>query len=248
MHQNTDFSVFKYDITDSTNTRAREYATAVKPQAPTLFVAEAQSEGRGRMGRSFFSPPGGGLYMSLLLKQPTSRSRFACLTSLCAVAAAEAVFEVFGAEVKIKWVNDLYLNGKKIAGILAESFNAGDCHYVVIGMGINVCTRVFPEELSEIAGSIVPYSVNAEEKEALARFIVKKLLRMLENEDISLYMDEYRRLSCVIGKNIIFTRGGEKGQGKAVDITPQGSLVVELDGGESIELASGEISVRVISG
>ncbi len=241
-----DFAFFYYDTTDSTNTRAREYVMSFdNAKLPAMFVAECQTEGRGRMGRSFYSPGGGGLYMSLVLTAPKSEKHFTCLTSLCAIAAARSVKDVLGIKVKIKWVNDLYLYGKKVAGILAESFEHNGQRYVVLGMGINISTKVFPPELADVAGCLLDVEASQDTKQELAMHIAKSLLSMLNSNDISEYMAEYKQLSCVIGKEILFVEGGVTKQGKAVDITPLGALVVEHSYGDTVVLSSGEISVRI---
>ncbi len=240
-------NVFVYEITDSTNKRAREYVLSENfCGVPALFVAEEQTAGRGRMGRSFYSPACGGLYMSLLIDAPSSAEHFTCLTSLCAIVAAEAIYDAFNIKVGIKWVNDLYLGDKKVAGILAESFCRDSERYIVIGMGINISTEEFPMELKDKAGSISNEHMALEEKRELAIDISKRLISALASPNISKYMQKYREMSCVIGKDIVFTDGGVSRQGRAVDITDMGVLCVMLDGGECVELSSGEISVSLI--
>ena len=244
--------LFYADTVDSTNKRARIYA-----QQPSqligravLFVAEGQSEGRGRLGRSFFSPDGTGLYMTLLIPAPANDG-FSCLTALTSVAVCEAVVEIFKLELGIKWVNDLYLDGKKVAGILAEAFEVGESRYVAIGIGINLTTEDFPDGLSQKAGSLTG-GIEREElcalKIALAFSISKKLLGTLESGDISVKMEKYRESSCVLGKRIRFTLGEGMREGEVVGITDGGALRVRLSSGELTELSSGEISVFSVDG
>lgn len=248
-------TLFCYDEADSTNRRAREYAGGTEGSAvtPSLFVAQRQTCGRGRQGRSFYSPDSTGLYMTLLLEAPSAGHSFTRLTSLSAVAAAEAIDKVLGLQVAIKWVNDLYLDGKKVAGILAESFPAGDKRYVALGIGINIFTKEFPEELRARAGSLRADDTEDDEERkavtyALALVICQRLISALACRDQSGYMEKYRAASCVIGKRIAFELGGVMKQGRAVDITDMGELCIELDTGESVKLSTGEISVFSLDG
>ena len=243
---------FYYDMTDSTNKRAREFAFENQNNihTPAIFIAGGQTEGRGRMGRSFYSPAKSGLYMTLLIPFPSAHGEFACITSLCAVSVADAIFETSGVSVKIKWVNDIYLEDKKIAGILAESFEVGEKRYIALGIGVNISTRKFPEELSSKAASLfedkkVKYG---EFRFKLALAISKNLLTSLKASYASDYMDRYRKLSCVIGKRISFLRNSSMTEGIAENVTDTGALCVRLDSGELIELSSGEISIFVEKG
>lgn len=245
--------LFYADTVDSTNKRAREYASRLSGElsSPVLLVAEGQSEGRGRLGRSFFSPASTGLYMTLLVPMPERSESFARLTALCAVCVVEAIKEIFNIEARIKWVNDLYFEGKKVAGILAESFPVGERRYIAVGVGINLATKDFPDELSDKAGSLLSGS-DADEllprKIALAFLLSKQLLEALECEDSSAYMKKYRESSCVIGRRIRFSIGDGEKEGVAVDIDRDGALVVELERGERIRLSTGEISIFSFDG
>lgn len=238
-----------YECTDSTNRRAREYAEVRGANTPVLFVADRQTEGRGRMGRSFYSPANTGLYMTLLIEAPEGKA-FTTLTAVTAVVCRRAIMQVLGLSVGIKWVNDLYLDGLKVAGILAESFVAGDRRYVALGIGINLTTSVFPEDISHTAGGLMPvdYADKTEaeaDKTAIVYLTAVGLKNALRGADIGEYMDEYRKASCIIGEDIEFTHSGKVTRGRAVDITDDGALIVMTDGGERL-LSSGEISVRKI--
>ena len=141
---------------DSTNNRAKALAAAGAKHGMTV-IADSQTGGRGRMGRSFFSPEHSGIYMTVILKPAISPDKAGLLTSLAAVAAARAVEKVSGADVKIKWVNDLYAGGKKICGILSEAglgMETGRLDWAVVGIWINTAKMVFPEDLREIASSV----------------------------------------------------------------------------------------------
>lgn len=239
--------IFYYGTVDSTNKRAREHAANKAPSRAALIVADGQTEGRGRLGRSFYSPDGTGLYMTLLLPAPREEL-FTRLTALCAVAVRGAIGDIFGVETSIKWVNDLYLDGRKVAGILAESFAVGEVRYVALGVGVNICTKDFPEELSGLAGALSEGRESEDEERAdrlaLAFSICKELMAALESEELGQYMELYRRASCVIGREIRFFENGEEKQGRAVDINDRGELIVNTADGKRA-LCGGEISVRL---
>lgn len=237
-------NLIEYGVTDSTNTRAKEAALGFACPLPSLFIANAQSAGRGRMGRSFFSPADTGLYASLLFNAPKDADRIPKLTSLAAVAASEAIEARFGIRTDIKWVNDLYLGNKKVAGILAESFMRGTQRLVIVGIGINISTVSFPCELSNKAGSLdVTQNADADARRALALDFSKRLLSYAELDPISPIMQICRERSCVLGKSICFLQGDREIRGVAKDVTDDGELVLELCDGQRILLSSGEISI-----
>ena len=238
--------LFHFASVDSTNKRAIEYARE-GGDVPALFWAEKQTAGSGRLGRSFFSPEGTGLYMTLLTEVSGQERAFSLLTSLAAVCAREAIDEVLGTGVGIKWVNDLYLDGKKVAGILAQSFFCDDRRFVALGVGINISTRDFPVELLDKAGSLL-CSCEADSdavKRDIALCFCKNLLKALGADGFDEYMERYRRYSCVIGSGVRFSQNGEEHVGVAEDITEDGALKVRLDSGETMLLSSGEISLFV---
>ena len=234
---------------DSTQEVAREHALS-NGTAPALFIADSQSGGRGRLGRSFFSPPGTGIYMTLLL-DITGRAEAdtACVTSACAVAVAEAIERVTGKACKIKWVNDIYADGLKVCGIITQAFCVGERRILTIGIGVNVSTESFPRELEGIAGSL---SIGGEDmpraRLALDIFggVFDVCQGLFERGDAS-YMDEYRRRSCVIGREVVFVRNGETLEGLAEGIDDAGGLVVKCKSGV-VTLRSGEITLRINDG
>ena len=240
---------FYYQSVDSTNARAREYAS-MSGEAPALFFADDQSIGRGRLGRSFFSPRGG-LYMTLLLKAPSDAELFSRVTALSAVCASDAICECFGIRPRIKWVNDLYFDGKKIAGILAECFEAKGQRYIAIGIGVNLFPSALPEDISDKAGFIFGDGADADVCAARDRLLLTlagKLVLSLGECDISEFMKRYREYSCVIGKRISYSQNGVSVCAFAKDISEDGALVVLLDSGEEILLSSGEISLALEKG
>lgn len=237
---------YHFDIIDSTNKEARRYARS-GGDAPALFVANGQSEGRGRLGRSFYSPVGTGLYMTLLMDVTADRAEsITRLTSLAAVAVTDALREVTNISSRIKWVNDIYIDGKKVCGILAESFFEADRRYVALGVGINLDTSVFPADISDIAGNIgvrATDSLKARLSEAVAKRILR-LYALAEGGDLS-YMVAYRERSAVLGRRVTFSQNGESREGVAVSVNDDGGLEVRLDNGCTVLLSSGEITVRL---
>ena len=237
-----DFNVFCYDLIDSTNTEARRYALS-GGKIPAIFIAEEQSSGRGRMGRSFYSPKSTGLYISLLLDIPENDA--VRLTTSAAVAVRRTLLRKIGADLKIKWVNDLYLSNKKVSGILAESVLVGECRFTILGIGINLDTDFSQTELRDIAGSI---GISPKIRPALAADLARVLCSVLFEEEQSSVIEEYRKNSYILGKPVCFTENGETYTGVAQDITEQGHLMVLLDSGNKKILSSGEISLRINNG
>ena len=240
-------SLYSFDNINSTNSFARELFASGEGKAPALVVADSQSEGKGRMGRSFYSPSGTGIYMTLVLDVTDCDARSTVkITSASAVAVSRAIERITGKRVGIKWVNDLYLDQKKVCGILAESFVADGKRYVMVGVGINLSTKCFPTELSGIAGSLEA----SVEKEVRRELVLAACCEILDTYtalcggDVS-YMGEYRERSVVIGRRIRFMSGERTGEGVAVSIDDSGALKVLCDGGVEISLCSGEITIRL---
>ena len=239
-------AIIEREVTASTNKDARLYIADAKEPVPTpaLFIAREQTEGRGRLGRSFYSPASSGLYASLLFKAPSDVPRLLRLTSLAAVAALCEIKQRFGIELDIKWVNDLYLGQKKVAGILAESFSHDGTLYIVLGIGINLSTELFPDELMLKAGSLGLCEMSDAERCELALGIFCRLLDYLSRESVADIMELYRSRSCVIGKKISFWQGERQIFATALDVTDAGALLVRIeDTGEQTILSSGEISI-----
>ena len=239
--------IIYYDIIDSTNTRAREYAKEHPENKETVvFTADAQSLGRGRRGRSFCSNSGAGIYVSFLI-YPKERGAFATgITAYSAVALARATESVCSASPMIKWVNDLYLNGKKLAGILAECEmdSDGKISHLVLGMGINVYKNAISEEISDIATSIEDETGEKISREKLLAHIIHEfVLRLPEIYSPEIY-NEYKSRLFVLGREITVLRAEEKYSARAVDLTEDYSLVVEGERGRE-ELYSGEISTKI---
>ena len=231
---------------DSTNNRAKALAAAGAPHG-TAVIADSQTGGRGRLGRSFFSPEHSGVYMTVILRPNCAPEQAGLLTSLAAVAAARAVEKVSGADVKIKWVNDLYLNDKKICGILTEAglgLEAGRLEYAVVGIGINVNRMVFPPELKGIATSIGNETGTAPDRNRLIAEILNELDALYGDLETGAFLAESRRRSNVIGRTVTVMEGGRKYPARALDIDSQGRLVIETEAGKAC-LNYGEVSLKL---
>lgn len=236
----TEVSVFTYEEIDSTNTEAvRKIRDGIK--LPALFVAERQTEGRGRRGRSFYSS-GGGLYLTLAVSGYKNFDAVS-ITTRAAVAVSKAIEELTKNNIGIKWVNDIYLQSKKICGILCEAVRNpenGKSEAFIVGVGINLNVKDFPEELKEIAGSLEARDLT---HELLAAKITENLLDYLsEGKE---YIEEYKKRSIVLGEEVRYTKNGCEYTGRASDIDENGALIVQTEQGTQ-RLDSGEITLRVL--
>lgn len=237
--------IFEYDITDSTNTRAREYAKECGAELPAVFVANGQSAGRGRRGRSFDSERGAGLYISFLFEPSGGEFDPVSITVRAAVALCFAIKKVCGIEAGIKWVNDIYLDGRKLAGILAEGeFDAdGKMKYAVCGIGVNILSRPFPPEIADIATALEDHLGYKPDAKLLREALISEFFRERTREEI---MMEYRRLSTVIGRTVeVRTLTGESFTAFAEAISDGGELSVRCDDGRTLSLISAEVSVKL---
>ena len=234
-----------YETLDSTNQEAKRLLAAGEP-CPMLLLTEEQTAGRGRRGRGFYSPAGEGLYMTLALQPRAALSQATLLTAAAAVAVAQAVEALTALACQIKWVNDVYLDGKKLCGILTEasgSFEADALSSVCAGIGVNVRTRDFPEEFAGRACSLWPRAVS---RNRLAAEIAVRLLNFAADLGARDFLEEYRRRSLVLGKAVAFTRDGGERRALAVGIGENGELIVRYDDGREEALNAGE--VRLLPG
>lgn len=228
---------------DSTNTEAKRAVVSGLTEN-AIFAADEQTAGRGRRGRNFYSPDGSGLYFSVVLHPEVELADSTALTSAAAVAVTEALRAATKKDPKIKWVNDIFIDGRKVCGILTEAvcdFESGRVQAVIIGIGINLTTRDFPAELENIAGSL---GTRLNRCELIAQIFqkLKAICEKLPNRD---FMNDYRRHSLVIGKTVTFNRNGVDYTAVAKEIADDGTLAVITDSGEEIRLNSGEISVKL---
>lgn len=245
-----DFEVLE-EVT-STNTLLKEKAAAGAREG-TVIIANSQTGGKGRLGRSFFSPLNTGLYISVLLRPADIPPQRALkITTMAAVAACRAIDAVLPDQIRpqIKWVNDIFLRGKKVVGILTEasvSMENGNLEYAVLGIGFNVYEPEggFPEELRNIAGAVLPKRV-PDAKNRIAAEFLRCFFEVYRAPDHLGYEAEYKARSLVLGKtvDVIPTGGGATRRAKVLDITEDCNLLVEYDDGSQAVLSSGEVSVR----
>ncbi len=237
---NARFSVMVVEQTQSTNSDLKALALSGAPEGTTL-IAERQTGGRGRRGRTFCSPQGG-LYLSTLLR-PTAPIHPGLVTCLAAVAAARAIESLCDLWVEIKWVNDLYLNDRKVAGILAEGVldPGGALTAVVLGIGINL-TGTLPEELATIATTLEAEGVALSREDLAAAFLNE--WERVQTAPVEEGMSEYCKRSLIIEREVTVVQGKDTYPATAIGITPEGHLRVRTADGER-ELSSGEVSVRL---
>ena len=241
-----DIDIVIYDEIDSTNTEAKRrlYSSDVKDF--TVIVADMQKGGRGRTGKSFTSPKGSGVYFSIILhpKDSYDFSYFDLTTVKAAVAVAEGIRESTGKQAEIKWVNDLFLKGKKICGILSEldaDFESRSVKSVIVGIGINVNEPRDDsfKDLKDIAGYIGTDVIRNEILSCVLNAFYKNNYVKSDKEII----DYYKKHSLVIGRDLSFVLNGKKYSAKGVDINDKGNLIVDT-GSERLTLSSGEVSIK----
>lgn len=243
--------IYYYDVTDSTNIRAKELAEEGHPSG-TLVVADRQEAGRGRRGRSWDSPSGTGIFMTLLLKPEMNPNHASMLTLVAAMAVARAISKCANTEALIKWPNDIVIGGKKICGILTEMSAQFDfINHIVIGIGINVHNEHFPEEIAETAGSILLQTGKRIRRAELIEQILEQFEHyyaiFMETEDLSGLVREYNSILVNMNKSVRVLDPKEPFEGKAMGITKKGELIV--DTWESRKMvSSGEVSVRGLYG
>lgn len=233
--------------TDSTNNVLKDLATKGASHG-TVVIADYQTLGRGRQGRSFFSPRGTGIYMSILLRPDLELQKSVRITSMAAVAVARAIRKLTGLEAKIKWVNDIFIHNKKVCGILTEASPdtvRNTLNYAVLGIGINVGPVTFPEELQTIATSIQNECSLPVTRNALIAQILSELAASCHTLQDGSFLEESKQYSILLGKEIdILGENGKRTRAKAVDLDSYGHLIVEINGKKEL-LHSGEVSVRL---
>lgn len=252
--RNNDILVF--DTIDSTNVKAKQLVVEGKIGHGSAIIASQQTAGRGRLGRSFHSPKNG-LYLSVVIKPDFEMSKSTLVTVATAVAVAEAIDDVCGCEepAKIKWVNDIYLNNKKVCGILTEAiadFETGSIDSLIIGVGINTSTKGFPDELKSIAGAVEGQYSRAQ----LAAKVIAGIIDHVKeiSDDLPGFIETYRERSLLTGREIKVYKGVYRKdpadeisgiKAEAMGIDDEGGLIVMYESGETETLTTGEVSVRL---
>ena len=239
-----------FDTIDSTNTYAKALAQSGAPQG-TVVIADRQTGGRGRMGRSFSSPGGMGIYLSMILRPECEATELMHLTCAVAVAMCDAVEGVSGFRPQVKWINDLMAKGKKLGGILTELSlvpGTASVDFAVVGIGINCFQAVtdFPDELQNIAISLQDVIGNPVDRAKLAAAMIESLWKMSRTllVEKSAIMTKYKADCITLGQDIYLLQGDEKHPCHAVDIDSEGALIVQYPDGARQAVNSGEVSVR----
>lgn len=228
----------------STNSLVREKANQGAAEGYTI-VSNEQTKGRGRYGRQFFSPEETGIYLSILLRpSQCSATQAQKFTTMAAVAMCEAIEEVSGETAQIKWVNDIYMNGKKVCGILTEAsldLESGMLEYAVLGVGVNVYPPQggFPEELLQVAGAVFDSS-REDAKNKLTAAFVNRFMEYYRSKDPA-YIDRYRNRNLVIGKSVLFRGNHQEKTVTVRGIDEECRLIVQDETGEMIHLSYGEV-------
>lgn len=243
--------IFYFPVIDSTNTKAKQLAEEGYPEG-TLVVAEQQDAGRGRRGRSWESPWGSGIFMTLMLKPDIKPDNASMLTLVAALAVAAAIRKCTKRPAGIKWPNDIVMNGKKVCGILTEmSAQIDYVNHIVIGIGVNVHNEIFPKELAQMATSLYLETNEHQNRAALIEEIWEQFEQyyeiFLQKQDLSGLVREYENHLVNMHQIVRVLDPKEPFEGKAMGITARGELIV--DTWESRKLVSaGEVSVRGVYG
>lgn len=238
-------NLFFLSETDSTNRLAAAYA-AEHPGVDAVFVAGRQTAGEGRLGRRFESPAGAGLYMTILLHPTLPPADVLRLTTCAAIAVRRAIFALCGRAPDVKWVNDLWFDGKKAAGILAKGVLSPDgktLAYALLGIGVNLTPAVLPPEVAAVATSLAEATGVAPTAKALAEAILRELPDESGYASPAL-LSEYRAASCLIGRDVTVFHGAETYPARVLDVTEEAALRVLRADGTVEDLSSGEVSVR----
>ncbi len=228
--------ILMYDIADSSNNIAKELATKGEDEG-TVVIVKSQTQGKGRMGRSFLSSSENGLYMTIILKPCVLAKDALLITVLGAAAVSEAIEKTSGVSNQIKWVNDIYIDKKKVSGILCEAglnFESGTLDYAVVGIGINILppSDGFAPEISDIATSIYEKDAPCGYKSLLCAEIIDTFFDYYNRINEKEYMVAYRQKSNIIGKEIEIDVGGNITKGIAIDIDENANLVLKTENGK----------------
>ena len=244
----SDINLLVYDCVTSTNDIAKQIAKSDSDRE-TVIIAREQTAGRGRRGRSFFSPVATGIYMSIVLRPAGAVERLSLITPAAAVATAKALENVSGKRMDIKWINDIFLDGKKICGILSET-SLDDTRKsldVIVGIGINICEPRggFPREISETASSLFGSELpNEDVPSMLCAEIINLLIGYSDALTERLFLEEYKKRMFLLGKEINVITPTNIYPATATDIDADGHLIVTLADNSVKVLNTGEISIR----
>ncbi len=237
--------VHHFDTLPSTNDLAKELGARGAPEG-TLVVAEGQSRGRGRLGREWNSPPGVGLYVSVLLRPPLPPADMPQITLTAAVAVVRAVRQAGGVTAGLKWPNDLVLAGKKLGGILTEMETESDqIRYLVVGLGLNVNNRQFPAELGDLATSLALATGRTFSRLRILQVWLEELESLYQrflSREFGAILEEWKDYTVTLGRAVRVRQGAVEICGQALEVAPDGALLVRTGSGEVVRVTSGEIA------
>lgn len=242
-------NIVQYTLT-STNTVLKECARKGTPHG-SVCLCEQQTAGRGRLGRAWSSPAESGVWCSVLLRPRLSPEDAPLVTFCAALAMAKAVQSLCALDVRIKWPNDVVLQGRKLCGVLLEmGFDATGSMYVIAGTGLNVRRGAYPEELADRAIALEEACQPPERSTLIAVYLnaLEELLAAVERGGLSGISAEYRRLSCTLGSEVQVIGTAETFTGVAVDVDAAGALLVRTEKGELRRVLAGDVSVRGMMG
>ncbi len=241
-----------FDVNDevtSTNALAKAAAENGAPEG-TVILAASQTAGRGRLGRTFCSPPDTGLYMSVVLRPRVEAEKALNITTAAAVAAAQAIEQVAGKTAAIKWVNDIYCDDKKVCGILTEAVpdpQTGGLCYAVLGIGINVREPAggFPSAIQDIAGAV--FDADGGDRAVMAAAVLDAFAPLYAHLEDGAHIAEYRARQWLCGKAVTVHTPTDSRAATALFVDEQCRLVVRYDSGEEAALSTGDVSVRAVT-
>ena len=240
-----------FDTVDSTNNYLKAQALLGAPHG-SVAVADCQTGGKGRLGRSFHSPGGVGVYLSILLRPQRPPEEFLHLTCAVGTAMCDALERACGIRPGIKWTNDLVFGRKKAAGILTELGTDGTECYAVVGIGVNCCQKAadFPPELRDKATSLAMEAGRPIDRSVVAAAMMDALYRMEQGlfTEKEAMLSQYKKDCVTLGKEISLVQGDEVSHGTALDIGENGDLIVRFENGTVRPVSSGEVSVRGMYG
>lgn len=235
-------------VVTSTMHAAKQAAEAGAAEGHTV-IAETQTAGKGRMGRSFYSPAGSGVYLSIVLRPRFGAEQSLLITTCAAVAVARAIEEVTGRDAQIKWVNDIYVEGKKVCGILTEAaidVESGGLHYAVLGIGVNLTTPPggFPADIAQKAGALYADDPGGDLRCRMAAAVLNQFFDLYPKLPEKPFLDEYRRRSLLTGQRVDVLRGDISQPAVVRGIDDDFALIVTYDDGTTAHLSSGDVSIR----
>ena len=244
LEQYKNFDIQIFETLSSTNDFAKELINSNRFTNGTTIIANSQTSGRGRFARTFFSPANTGIYFSSILEKSLPVKDVSLITLISAIAVCRAITKLTNFNPQIKWINDIYLNNKKICGILVENicdFNNMKSKAIVSGIGINISTENFPKDIQDKAGSIM---YNKLSRNKLIAEVINNFFDLSKNVYDKKIIEEYKSLSLILNKKITYTKDNKTYTATAVDINDVGNLIVRDDSNNVMVLESEEVSIN----